>query len=99
MINKEEIEKQKLYLKSWLGTNYANYIKGENNYITLDYEGCFDLLKTLNYYEARIKELEEINEEHQKLNGELQKKLTYYEDICKGKSIQELGVSDLYKED
>lgn len=44
-------------------------------------------------------DLEEINAEHQKINGELQKKLTYYEDICKGKSIQELGMSDSYKED
>lgn len=43
-------------------------------------------------------DLEEINEEHQKLNGELQKKVTYYEELCKGKSIQELGMSDLYKE-
>lgn len=43
--------------------------------------------------------LEQINKEHQKLNGELQKKVTYYEEICKGKSIQELGMSDLYKED
>lgn len=43
-------------------------------------------------------DLEEINEEHQKLNGELQKKVTYYEEICKGKTIQEMGMSDLYEE-
>ena len=41
--------------------------------------------------------LEEINEEHQKLNGELQQRITELEEICKGKSIQELGVSKLYE--
>ena len=46
----------------------------------------------------RYKELEKTNEEHKKLNGELQKRLTYCEYICKGKSLQELGLSDLYLE-
>lgn len=92
--------------------------------------------------EEEIKDLKEINAEHQKLNGELQKKLTKLEkekhiwdltkiaccnaqncealnnairegleneklreensklkEIIEGKSIQELGMSDLYKED
>lgn len=43
-------------------------------------------------------DLEEINEEHQKINGELQKKITKLEEINKGKSIQEMGVSKLYEE-
>lgn len=43
--------------------------------------------------------LEQINKEHQKLNGELQEKLTRAEEIIEGKTIQELGMSDLYKED
>lgn len=51
----------------------------------------------------RIIELEEINEEHQKLNGELQKKLTKLKkenkrlnEIIEGKTIQGLGMSNLY---
>ena len=55
-----------------------------------------DIYKTL---ENRIKELEEINAEHQKLNGELREKIKELEDINKGKTIQELGVSNLYGED
>ena len=66
-------------------------------------ERLVDLYKRLfeDYIDSliEINRLEEIEKEHQKLNGELQKRITYYEDICKGKSIQELGMSDLYKED
>lgn len=58
-----------------------------------------DLLVDLEHLQNRIKELEEINKEHQKLNGELQEKLTRAEEIIEGKAIQELGMSDLYKED
>lgn len=75
----------------------------------------------------RIKELEEIDTEHQKLNGELQEKYSKLEnhyncrlkdiemlnahieklnrqneelqEIIDGKVIQELGTSDMYKED
>ena len=46
------------------------------------------------------------NKEHQKLNGELQKKLTKVEnenkrlqEIIDGKAVQEMGTSNLYKED
>lgn len=44
-------------------------------------------------------DLEEINEEHQKINGNLQKRITELENILKGKSIHEMGTSNLYKED
>ena len=62
-----------------------------------------DIYKTL---ENRIKDLEEIEKEHQKLNGELQEKLTKaekrikeLEEIIDGKVVQEMGISNLYKED
>lgn len=61
-----------------------------------------ELKAILDYMEKQGKEidrLEEINKEHQKINGELQEKLTRAEEIIKGKCIQELGTSDLYKED
>ena len=50
--------------------------------------------------------LEQINKEHQELNGELQEKLTELEkenkrlqEIIDGKAVQEMGTSNLYKED
>ena len=48
-------------------------------------------LRDIKIYELnnRIKELEEINEEHRKENGKLREQLL-------GKSIREMGVSDLY---
>ena len=56
--------------------------------------------------ENRTSELEEINEEHQKLNGKLQDKITRLEiknevliEIIEGKTIRELGTSNLYKEE
>lgn len=64
-----------------------------------------DRLVDLTNLQNRIKELEEIEKEHQKLNGELQKRITELEKenktlkaINRGKSIRELGVSDLYGE-
>lgn len=45
------------------------------------------------------KRLEEVEKEHQKLIGELEVKLTEYEDMFNGKVIQEMGTSNLYKED
>ena len=64
-----------------------------------------DRLVDLTNLQNRIKELEEINKEHQKINGNLQKELTELEKenkklkaINKGKAIRELGVSDLYEE-
>ena len=86
MINKEELEV--LNKKLDLLDEEAFY------YVWNDKER--DIVRKLIEENKRLTELEE---EHQKLNGELQKKLTYYENICKGKSIQELGMSDLYKED
>lgn len=65
-----------------------------------------DLLVELGHLQNRIKELEEINEEHQKENGKLQEKLTRCKiknevliEIIEGKTIRELGTSDLYKEE
>lgn len=92
MINKEERQLLKAFRKM------KKY--GAKNLALVDIDTYrINETRQLWQLEDRIKELEEINKEHQKLNGELQKKLTYYEDICKGKSIQELGMSDLYKED
>ena len=61
-----------------------------------------DILEVLNENER----LKEIEKEHKKINGELQEKLTELEqenkrltEIIEGKSIQELGMSDIYKED
>ena len=58
-------------------------------------------LKQIEIYKlsTELKELEEIEKEHQKINGNLQKRITELEGICKGKSIQEMGTSNLYKED
>lgn len=49
--------------------------------------------------EDRIKELEKINEEHQKLVGKLIEENKQLKEIIEGKSIQEMGTSNLYKED
>lgn len=66
-------------------------------------ERLVDLYKRLfeDYIDSliEINGLEEINAEHQKLNGELREKIKELEEINKGKTIQELGMSDLYKED
>jgi len=94
MINKEEekflnckgdIEFLEWFIKSKHTETYEEYYQIVDNSI-----------KNIIF---RVKELEEIEKEHQKINGELQKKVTYYEELCKGKSIQKLGTSDLYKED
>lgn len=89
MINKEEREKAKEFLKQEIINSYS--------------EKKAEMLDTIRKYISELEEenkrLEEINKEHQKLNGELQKKLTRAEEIIKGKCIQELGLSDLYKED
>ena len=45
-----------------------------------------------------VARLEEINEEHQKLNGELREENKKLREILEGKSIQEMGVSKLYEE-
>lgn len=123
MINKEEniifkgsgdIEFLEWFIKNKYTEVYEEYYQQVDNSI-----------KNLIF---RIKELEEINKEHKKLNGELQEKYSklenHYncrlkdiemlnahieklngkienlEETIKGKSIQELGMSDLYyKED
>jgi len=86
--------------------------EGIENFITTRRKYIDIMVDLIDKQEDRIKELEadsyeqnniinnyiEIEKEHQKLNGELQKQLTYYENICKGKSLQELGLSDLYLE-
>lgn len=59
---------------------------------------CFEL-------EEELQNQKEINKEEQKINGNLQKRITELEKenktlkaINRGKSIRELGVSDLYGE-
>lgn len=107
MINKEE-----MYAIGWLSAlNIKSEYEASCREIILSYidklkEVNIDNSKTISCIDKenyklnnRIKELEEINTEHQKLNGELQKKVSYYENLLKGKTIQELGLSDLYKED
>lgn len=54
-----------------------------------------DILEVLNENER----LKEIEKEHQKQMGEIEAQLTYYESIVNGRTIQEMGLSDLYKED
>lgn len=65
-----------------------------------------DRLVDLTNLQNRIKELEEINKEEQKINGNLQVELTKEKEKNKklqeeltGKAIHEMGTSNLYKED
>ena len=65
-------------------------------------ERLVDLYKRLfeDYIDSliEINRLEEINVEHKKENGKLQKRITDLENILKGKSIHELGISELYND-
>jgi len=121
MINKEEIEKDVLFqidmqlydefndkfceINEHLGDVYT--YKDLRDIEEAEKEKERTLLRgAIAKLQNRIKELEEINAEHQKLNGELQEKLTKVENenkrlqgIIDGKVIQELGTSDLYEED
>ena len=65
-----------------------------------------ELQKKLTEYEKQL-DLDYVEENYVKKsvflnllkeNGELKDRLIIAEEICKGKSIQELGMSDLYKE-
>lgn len=147
---KKPYNKYAMHFKNKYFNSFENYL-GESidvsgKYIILTFvlrneKDILPYIKSTKPLKYRIKELEEINAEHQKLNGELQKRITeleeidnkeardalhmllhcalkdkefetqkeqFYivlryikklEEICKGKSIQELGMSDLYKED
>ena len=87
MINKEEIEKG---LKEWLNEEICNtYAEGKARKLNA-------ILQYISELEEENKRQKEINKEEQKLNGELQEKLTRAEEIIKGKSIQEMGASKLY---
>lgn len=142
MINKEEIEKIKLELQIIVETVreifHLKVKEDDEDVYEIDGRQFLAIEKALEYIsglEEENKKQTELNAQHQKLNGELQKKLTEYEkqldldyveenyvkksvflnllkengelkdrliiaeEICKGKSIQELGMSDLYKED
>lgn len=90
MIDNDMIDNDIEILEDLLKKYYKDY-KPMESCVTIDIVAIQSLIK-------RYKKLEEIEKEHQKLNGDLQKRLTYCEDICKGKSIQELGLSDLYLE-
>jgi len=89
MINKEEIEKAEEFLKQEIINAYS-----EKKAEMLDI-----IYKYISELEADNKRQEEINKEHQKINGNLQKRITELENILKGKSIHEMGTSNLYKED
>ncbi len=69
-------------------------MKNKDRLIEL-YKRLFD-----DYIESliEINRLEEINKEHQKINGNLQKRINELENILKGKSIQELGISEFYND-
>jgi len=111
MINKEEIEMAKEQLISLRENAKANIDTDE--IFKLDYEAITTILQYISELEANCYEQNniinnyiEIEKEHQKINGELQEKLTKLEkenkrlnEIIEGKSIQELGMSDIYKED
>lgn len=129
MINKEEMGRDKIDESTML-KQIKNKLENENipiETLLAEFNRLEDIEWKLDLAKERIKELEEINEEHQKLNGELQEKYTklenHYncrlkdiemlnahieklnarikelEETLKGKSIQEMGMSDLYKED
>lgn len=100
MINKEEIINIVLDICIYKGDNDGLSKK--------EYQAIHDLVKLYKKEKEKNKELEVINEEHQKLNGELQKKITELEtennnllkiqETIKEKVIQEMGMSDLYEE-
>ena len=98
MINKEErrilqiFREQKKYGKNLAIVDVDTYRMNE----TMERWRLEDTIKIL---KEQINELEEINEKHQKLNGELREKIRNLEEIIDGKSIQELGTSNIYKED
>ena len=100
MINKEEIEKDIVeYTTQFFPSRDEIDRKLRNSRLKLIAKGILEIIE-------ENERLEEINKEHQKLNGELQEKLTKVENenkrlqgIIDGKVIQELGTSDLYEED
>lgn len=93
MINKEEIEAIKK-LKKYALCNFDE--NGEIETYANGYKWI--LLNLIDKQENRIKELEEIEKDHQEINGNLQKRIDELENILKGKSIQELGISELYND-
>lgn len=124
MINKEEIEKAKEFLKQEIINAYSekkaemldiiykyiSELEEENNVFKqahVDNSKIIAGFDVENYkLNNRIKELEEIEKEHQKENGNLRQKIKRLEkkneelkaDLA-GKTIQEMGMSNLYKED
>ena len=47
-----------------------------------DYRGEHDLEMRIEQLNKRIRDLEDINEGHRKLNGELRKEIHYYKEKC-----------------
>lgn len=98
MINKEKrrilqiFREQKKYGKNLAIVDVDTYRMNE----TMERWRLEDTIKIL---KEQINELEEINEEEHKINAELTEKINKLEEIIEGKSIQELGTSNLYKED
>ena len=82
MINKEEINWAKQYLKETI-IDWKNELKGKDYFEYITFPNNLKTIEIVSQYVSELEEdnkrLEEINEEHQKLNGELQKKLIEYE--------------------
>ena len=102
MIDKEEIEiLDGFFNKGWC------YDLDQIYNIVMRLKDRVEELESDNYEQNNIiNNYIEIEKEHKKINGELQEKLTELEqenkrltEIIEGKSIQELGMSDIYKED
>ena len=89
MISEEEIEKLETTIEDYklMRLNDCCYEVEAEMFIVVE--------KLLNEYKRQ----KEINKEHQKLNGELQQRITELENTLNGIAIQEMGTSDLYKED
>jgi septal ring factor EnvC (AmiA/AmiB activator) len=73
----DDMRKEIKALKQQLHTDRVNFLKQHDKEIALVRE---DVQITQLSLEKRISELEAINKHHQKINGELQEKLSKYED-------------------
>lgn len=94
MTDKEEIEEAKKIIKEITFEDILDGKEVEENYNSIQ-----TILQYILELELELENQKEINEEHQKLNGELIEENKKLKEIIEGKSIQEMGTSDLYKED
>ena len=77
MIDKEEIKKAKEQTISLRENAKANIDTDE--IFRLDYEAINTILQYISELESENKRLTEVEEEHQKINGELREQLKHYE--------------------